>query len=75
MATPYNPDVHSSVVSNFRQMWSQYVPDRQLVLSDEKIWAIFDTWGTWQAADTEFPEVENRYDAAVLAEMVDSNIG
>ena len=76
MATKYNPDFHSNVVRNLRSMWKDHVgPKDSLFLSDEEIWNIFDEFCNVEAVKEDFPEIENRYDAAVLVEMEFHNAG
>lgn len=71
----FNPDVHMSVVRNFRAMFKQEEPSLDLsVFSDEKVWSEYEYWCGVEANDDEYPHIRNRYDASVIAGMKESLI-
>jgi hypothetical protein len=37
----YNPDYHSSVVKNLRQVWKEAKQNAELTLTDEEVWDVF----------------------------------
>lgn len=77
MSKPYDPDFHSSVVRNLRELWTKAKKNRSLsILSDAEVWICFEAAYGACAEDDRLPDWSPQDIAYVmcLEEALDARI-